>query len=94
MSERIQGTVKWFNGTKGYGFIEMGSVDDAKRAVETLHDKEFMKRQLIVSGAKSKGPNEGGGRRKEPVEEVSDITPPEEDLVDERLGPEEPREII
>jgi len=22
MSERIQGTVKWFNGGKGYGFIE------------------------------------------------------------------------
>lgn len=28
MSERITGTVKWFNGSKGYGFIERSGGDD------------------------------------------------------------------
>lgn len=38
--------------SKGYGFVEMGSVEEAKRAVETLHDKEVMGRKMLVSGAK------------------------------------------
>jgi len=28
MSERIQGSVKWFNSTKGYGFIQQENGDD------------------------------------------------------------------
>lgn len=40
--------------SKGYGFVEMGSIEEAKRAVETLHDQEFMGRKLVVSGAKPK----------------------------------------
>lgn len=41
--------------SKGYGFVEMLHVDDAKRSVEVFHDQPFMGRKLNVSGAKSKG---------------------------------------
>ena len=41
--------------SKGYGFIEMATIDEAKRAVEVLHDQPFMGRKMIVNGAKSKG---------------------------------------
>ncbi|MFD2256956.1 RNA recognition motif domain-containing protein [Luteolibacter algae] len=39
--------------SKGYGFIEMLDIDEAKRTVEVLHDQFFMGRKLTVSGAKS-----------------------------------------
>jgi hypothetical protein len=39
--------------SKGFGFVMMSTVEEAKRAVETLHDKEFMGRKLVVSGAKT-----------------------------------------
>ena len=46
--------------SKGYGFIEMATIDEAKRAVEVLHDQPFMGRKMIVSGAKSKGESNSG----------------------------------
>jgi RNA recognition motif-containing protein len=39
--------------SKGFGFVTMSGVDEAKRAVDVLHDKDFMGRKLVVSGAKT-----------------------------------------
>ncbi|HYR57022.1 MAG TPA: hypothetical protein VEO95_00260 [Chthoniobacteraceae bacterium] len=39
--------------SKGFGFVTMSTIDEARRAVSELHDKEFMGRKLVVSGAKS-----------------------------------------
>ena len=39
--------------SKGFGFVTLSSIDEAKRAVGELHDKEFMGRKLVVSGAKT-----------------------------------------
>jgi RNA recognition motif-containing protein len=44
---------KYNEKSKGFGFVTMTSVDEAKRAVVELHDKEFMGRKLVVSGAKT-----------------------------------------
>ena len=39
--------------SKGFGFVTLSSVEEAKRAVDELHDKEYMGRKLVVSGAKA-----------------------------------------
>jgi RNA recognition motif-containing protein len=46
-------TRKYDEKSKGFGFVTMTTVDEAKRAVTELHDKEFMGRKLVVSGAKT-----------------------------------------
>ena len=44
---------KYNEKSKGFGFVTMTTIDEAKRAVTELHDKEFMGRKLVVSGAKT-----------------------------------------
>jgi hypothetical protein len=46
-------TYKHNQRSKGFAFVQMLSVEEATRAVAELHDKEFLGRKLVVSGAKS-----------------------------------------
>ncbi len=43
MSERIQGTVKWFNETKGFGFIEREGGPDVFVHYSSIQSKGFRK---------------------------------------------------
>ncbi len=52
--------------SKGFGFIEMASEEDAKKAIADLHGTTFMERTIIVNEARPQKPRErgdfGGGR--------------------------------
>ena len=61
MAERIQGTVKWFNSSKGYGFISQENGDDVfvhfqsiiSDGYKTLNDND--KVEFVVTDGQ-KGP--------------------------------------
>ncbi|MDR2463897.1 MAG: RNA-binding protein [Verrucomicrobiales bacterium] len=38
--------------SKGFGFVEMGTLETAKAASEKFHRTDFMGRQIVVAGAK------------------------------------------
>lgn len=59
--------------SKGFGFVQMNSVVEAKRAVEELHDKEYMGRKLVVSGAKLP-PDRQIGRERGESRDAADTT--------------------
>jgi RNA recognition motif-containing protein len=44
---------KYTQKSKGFAFVTLQTVDEARRAVAELHDKDFMGRKLVVSGAKT-----------------------------------------
>lgn len=47
--------------SKGFGFVEMETDDEARRAVEQLNGKPFMGRPLTVNEAKPREEGSGGG---------------------------------
>lgn len=61
--------------SKGFGFVQLTTIDEAKRAVTELHDKEYMGRKLVVSGAKAVVENRG--ERSERREATSESAGPE-----------------
>lgn len=49
--------------SKGFGFVEMSSDDEAEQAIEALNGKDFQGRNITVNEAKPQAPREsrGGG---------------------------------
>lgn len=68
--------------SKGYAFVEMTTIDEARRAAEKLHDQDFMGRKLAVTGAKSGGPK--GKAEAAPEEKASESVDVEESSSDEQ----------
>jgi len=56
------------NRSKGFGFVEMESIEEARVAANKLHNREFDGRRLIVSGAKAEAKE---SNRDNPRREVS-----------------------
>ncbi len=47
--------------SKGFGFVEMGSDDEAQASIDTLNGQEFEGRKLVVNEARPQEPRSGGG---------------------------------
>ncbi len=47
--------------SRGFGFVEMGSDDEARKAIEELNGQEMGGRPLTVNEARPRGERSGGG---------------------------------
>lgn len=62
--------------SKGFAFVEMLNVDQAKRAVAELHDKEYMGRKMLVTGAwAAEAPRPADGESRAPESRSAESRP-------------------
>jgi len=54
---------KMTNRSKGFGFVEMSSDDEALKAIAMFHDQDFQGRRLTVNVARPLAPREDRPRR-------------------------------
>ena len=54
-------TDKFTGQSRGFGFVEMGSTEEAKKAITALNGTQFEGRTLTVNEAKPQEPRSGGG---------------------------------
>lgn len=47
--------------SRGFGFVEMGSQDEAQAAISGMNEKELQGRTLTVNEARPRNDNRGGG---------------------------------
>ena len=51
---------KYSGRSKGFGFVEMATEDEAKKAIETFNGKDFQGRAIVVNEARPLQPREPG----------------------------------
>lgn len=54
---------KFSGRSKGFGFVEMSSGEEAERAIAALNGQDFEGRSLVVSEARPQEPRPGAGPR-------------------------------
>jgi RNA recognition motif-containing protein len=52
---------RFTNRSRGFAFIEMGSQEDAQKAIELCNDKDLQGRNLVVNEARPREDRGGGG---------------------------------
>lgn len=55
-------TDKFTGQSRGFGFVEMSTAEEAKAAITALHGSEMGGRSLTVNEAKPQEPRSGGGK--------------------------------